>query len=200
MTTTDNEVLVACDGSCLKNPGGPTGWAWVASDGRWARGGQASGTNQVAELWGVLSVLRDFPDVPLVIQIDSEYAMKVATRWRDSWSKNGWKNKQGETVSNLALVRSIDLALSQRDQPVRFVKVPGHDKANRWPLNTAADRHAQEAAKQARDRGEYLMRGTDQSVMAPPSAVVGRADRKTVMCSSCDAPISPLDDSCLCSI
>src|SRR4051812_13736373 len=27
------QVLVATDGSCLRNPGGPTGWAYVRSDG-----------------------------------------------------------------------------------------------------------------------------------------------------------------------
>lgn len=148
------EVLVACDGSCLKNPGGATGWAWVAADGRWSSGCQPTGTNQVAELWGVLSVLRDFPVDPLVIQIDSVYAMKASTVWVEGWKSKGWVNSQGQPVANLKLVKAIHRQMLLREAPVRFVKVPGHDPGNRWPLNTAADRRARSAAEWAQTHVE----------------------------------------------
>lgn len=141
------EVTVACDGSCLSNPGGATGWAWVSGDGRWATGCQPVGTNQIAELQGVLSILRDFPLTPVEVQIDSEYAMKAATVWRHGWKKRGWKTASGDEVRNLGLVRLIDMQMERRRAPIRFTKVPGHDKRNRWPLNTKADRLAGEAAK-----------------------------------------------------
>ena len=99
----NSEVLVGCDGSCLKNPGGATGWAWVASDGRWASASQPSGTNQVAELWGVLSVLRDFPDNALAIQIDSEYASLMAELGEDAYAPRAGGampllNEKGEKI------------------------------------------------------------------------------------------------------
>lgn len=141
------EVLVACDGSCLKNPGGATGWAWVAEGGSWASGCQPVGTNQIAELWGVLSILRDFPLDPLCIQIDSEYAMNAATKWRHGWKKRGWRTASGGDVKNLHIIRGIDLQMERRNAPVRFQKVPAHDHQNRWPLNTEADIKAKEAAR-----------------------------------------------------
>lgn len=160
MNTVAGEVLVACDGSCLANPGGPTGWAWVAQDGSWASGCQPSGTNQVAELWGVLSVLRDFPLDPLCIQVDSVYAMKCSREWRVAWKKRGWRTMSGDPVKNLTLVKAIDAQLSMRADPVRFAKVPGHDRANRWPLNTEADRRAKSAARWARDQQRDALFGS----------------------------------------
>ena len=123
-------LTIATDGSCLKNPGGASGWAWVADDGRWFAAGQPTGTNQVAELWGVLAALRDFPLDPLTIQIDSVYAMKCATTWAQGWARNGWRNRAGDPVSNLALVQAIFTQMKRRKDAglvTRFEKVPGHD-------------------------------------------------------------------------
>lgn len=43
-------IIVSTDGSCLRNPGGAIGWAWVNHEGPSMSGGEASGTNQIAEL------------------------------------------------------------------------------------------------------------------------------------------------------
>ena len=146
-------ITVACDGSCLKNPGGATGWAWATDDGRWAAGCQPTGTNQTAELWGVLSVLRDFAVEPLHVQIDSEYAMKVATIWAPRWARNGWKTASGAAVKNQALVKMIHRQMLVRTASVKFEHVPGHDPGNRWPLNTEADKRARRAAIYASKTG-----------------------------------------------
>lgn len=160
------EILVACDGSCLVNPGGATGWAWVASDGRWSAGCQPTGTNQVAELWGVLSVLRDFPVEPVVVQIDSEYAMNATTKWVKGWARRGWVNSQGKPVANLKLIKTIYSMMRSRTEPIRFVKVPGHDSENRWPLNTAADKRARAAASFANSYDESkTFYGNDENVV-----------------------------------
>lgn len=205
---------MACDGSCLKNPGGATGWAWAAEDGRWASGYQPVGTNQVAELWGLLSVLRDFPDVPLLIQLDSEYARKVAVTWAPRWALSGWRTAGKQPVKNLALVQAIHRRMTVREQPVRMVHVPGHDRANRWPLNTLADKYAATAAQHARQHhvsGEFS--GTGPAVLhahgpqerdlrqaAGPhrrrAAAPARA--RTEFCLSCDGLIDPNGD-CRCS-
>jgi len=52
------QVLVATDGSCLRNPGGPTGWAYVRSDGHWAYGGDPVGTNQIGAAGGRVGACR----------------------------------------------------------------------------------------------------------------------------------------------
>lgn len=144
-----DKLTVATDGSCLRNPGGPTGWAWAAEDGRSCAGGTPKGTNQIGELYGVLTALRAFPVEDLTLQIDSEYAMNIATQWGRGWAKRGWKTASGSPVKNLALVKLIVHLMRTRPAPVRFDKVPAHDKAGRWPLNDQADHLAKTAAHRA---------------------------------------------------
>lgn len=147
-------LTVATDGSCLRNPGGPTGWAWAAEDGRFCSGGTPQGTNQVGELYGVITALRAFPVEDLTIQIDSEYAMKIATQWGPGWARQGWKTASGGTVKNLPLVKVILHLMRTRPAPARFKKVPAHDPAGRWPLNDRADALAKSAARKAADLQE----------------------------------------------
>jgi ribonuclease HI len=52
-------LTIGTDGSCLKNPGGPSGWAWVTEHGDYQYGSIPSGTNQVAELEALLRALRE---------------------------------------------------------------------------------------------------------------------------------------------
>jgi ribonuclease HI len=132
-------VLVATDGSCLRNPGGATGWAYVRSDGAWAYGGCPEGTNQVGELMAVVLALTDHPDVELEVQCDSAYAIGSATTWKVGWQRNDYINSQSRTVSNLEIIQSLHRLIDTRTAPVVFTKVKGHDLTNRWPLNTAVD-------------------------------------------------------------
>lgn len=148
-------LLVACDGSCLKNPGGPIGWAWVTDENTWESGCQPAGTNQIAELAALLAVLLAYPDRPLTVQIDSEYAMKCAGRWAKQWARRGWVTANGTPVKNLALVQHLHTAMTSRPlgAVVTLEKVPGHDPNNRWPLNTRADEKARAAAEWAQNTG-----------------------------------------------
>ena len=132
-------VLVATDGSCLRNPGGATGWAYVRSDGAWAYGGRPAGTNQIGELLAVVLALADHRDVALEIQCDSAYAIGCATTWKKGWQRNNYVNSQKKIVSNLEIIRELHDLLDARTAPVTFTKVKGHDLSNRWPLNTAVD-------------------------------------------------------------
>ncbi len=120
-------ITVSTDGSCLRNPGGPSGWAWVNHQGPTASGGIAAGTNQVAELTAVLHAIEAHPgDEPLVIESDSQYAIKCASEWVVGWKRKGWRTASGSPVQNLALVQGIERAIAERSGPVRFVWVRGH--------------------------------------------------------------------------
>lgn len=132
-------VVVATDGSCLRNPGGATGWAYVRSDGVWASAGCPAGTNQIGELQAVVLALQHHPDVPLDIQCDSSYAIGCATTWKKGWQRNNYVNSQRKTVSNLEIIRELHLLIDTRTAPLTFTKVKGHDTSNRWPLNTVVD-------------------------------------------------------------
>lgn len=148
--------VVATDGSCLRNPGGAIGWAWARDDGSWYAAGDVAGTNQIAELLAVLAALRCHPDTPLVLQVDSTYAVNVATRWAARWARNGWRTAAGAPVANRDLVQQIhDLTSTRpRSAPVQWARVRGHDRRRRFPLNDAADRHAGRAAQYAAQTGQ----------------------------------------------
>ena len=142
-------LIVACDGSCLVNPGGPTGWAWAAEDGSSACGGIESGTNNIGELNAVLNLLQDFRDTPVLAQIDSQYAMNATVKWVAGWKRKGWRTASGQPVKNLELVQQIHAEMQARRQrgvPIEFEWVKGH---NDHPLNTVADELAGQASGRA---------------------------------------------------
>jgi ribonuclease HI len=130
-------IIVSTDGSCLRNPGGAIGWAWVNHTG--------PRTNQVAELRALLEAVLAHPgDEPLLIESDSQYAIKCASEWLPGWKRKGWKTAGGTPVRNLDLVKSIDTAITERTGPVRFRWVRGHVGNH---FNEAADALAGEAAR-----------------------------------------------------
>ncbi|MET0198939.1 ribonuclease H family protein [Rhodococcoides fascians] len=138
-------IIVSTDGSCLRNPGGAIGWAWVNHTGPSNSGGEASGTNQIAELRALLEAILAHPgDEPMLIESDSQYAIKCASEWLPGWKRKGWKTAGGSPVRNLELVQSIDRAIADRSGPVRFRWVRGHVGNH---FNEAADALAGEAAR-----------------------------------------------------
>jgi ribonuclease HI len=146
-------ITVSTDGSCLRNPGGAIGWAWINHDGTFDSGGAASGTNQVAELTALLQAVRAHPGAePLLIESDSQYAIKCASEWVVAWKRKGWRTAGGQPVKNLELVRAIDRAITERPGPVRFRWVRGHVGD---PFNERADQLAGLAAQEwAAGRGD----------------------------------------------
>lgn len=140
-------IIVSTDGSCLRNPGGAIGWAWVNHQGTSLSGGAATGTNQIAELRAVLEAILAHPgDEPLFIESDSLYAIKCASEWISGWRLNGWRTSTGGAVKNVDLIKQIDRAIATRPGPVRFRWVRGH-VGNYY--NEQADALAGAAARQA---------------------------------------------------
>lgn len=139
-------LLLATDGSCLRNPGGPTGWAWVAADGTWGGGSRTSGTNNIGELLAIRDALAAHPGRALHIQADSQYAIRCITEWGPSWRAKGITGKK-----NTEIIFAIIDAIASHGAPVAFEWVRGHDATNKWPLNTAADRLAGELAARRAD-------------------------------------------------
>lgn len=145
-------ALVGTDGSCLRNKpgGGPTGWAYAFNDQEWKAGGLLRGTNQVGELMAVFMLLRDFPTIELTIQTDSKYVIGACETWKRSWQRKDYIGSNGNKLSNLNLIIPIHHLIDSREEKVTFQKVPGHDKLNRFPLNTLSDELARSAAHKAR--------------------------------------------------
>ena len=138
-------VVVATDGSCLRNPG-PGGWAWATEDGRNGSGGHAGTTNNLMELRAVYEMLVALPEVPLLIQADSMYVINCFTRWVKGWRANGWKTAAKKPVANQEAIEMIAELLAGRD--VQWEHVKGHAG---HALNELVDSLARAAAEKVRD-------------------------------------------------
>ena len=166
----DETLTFGTDGSCLKNPDGPTGWAYVGQHGVYAFGGRAVGTNQIGELMAILSVLRDFPDQPIEIQSDSAYAIGCSSTWKAGWQRAGYVRKTGP-IANLDIIREIHQLIDGRATPVVFVKVKAHlvDESVH-PLNVRADELAGRGARAAQAaRGSVVETGSWPISAAEPT-------------------------------
>lgn len=178
-----NEVIVYTDGSALRNPAGPMGWAWwnMLTDER-NYGGAIMGTNNIGELSAVLDVLRFHRNVMnLVIRSDSQYAINCSTTWVKGWVAKGWRKADKKPVNNLALVRAIYDEIEYKKSQggsVRFEWVKGHagHKGNeicdtlahgfssQLDEQTQQTRHGQthQHAYRATDRGRMPLEGWAQ--------------------------------------
>ncbi|MGH8963526.1 MAG: ribonuclease H family protein [Jatrophihabitantaceae bacterium] len=135
-------LVVASDGSCLVNPGGPGGWACATSPDSWLAGGHPATTNNLMELRAVYEALAAIPaDRPLTIETDSLYVLKSCTLWLDGWKRNGWRTSARKPVSNRSAIMAIDALLAGRDVQWRHVK--GHAG---HVLNEVCDLRAGDAA------------------------------------------------------
>lgn len=147
-------VVAATDGSAINNPHGPAGWAWFVSENCWAAGGFNKASNQVAELFAVLALLRAVPrEYDLLVRTDSQFTINALTKWIRGWKRNDWRKADGTPVANLSLIQDLDRALAGRR--VEFEWVRGHSGD---PMNEVADRICS-AASSAVQRGEELLRG-----------------------------------------
>ncbi len=130
------DYTVYTDGSCLRNPDGPGGYAAViisAQDGttREISGGEPSTTNNRMELRAGIEALSVLPSGSTVdFYTDSQYMKNAFTKyWLRNWKRNGWRTSTGEPVKNQDLWRALDEAFSHHT--VRFHWVKGH-AGNHW--------------------------------------------------------------------
>ena len=130
------DYIVYTDGSCLKNPDGPGGFAAVivetkSGTARELSGGEPSTTNNRMELRAGIEALRALPAPSLVdFYTDSQYMKNAFTKyWLRNWKRNGWRTATGDPVKNQDLWRALDEEFQRRT--VRFHWVKGH-AGNRW--------------------------------------------------------------------
>jgi ribonuclease HI len=170
-------ITAAADGSALGNPG-PAGWAWYVDPACWAAGGWAHGTNNKAELTGVLDLLQQTAhlDEDLLVYCDSTYVINSVTKWMAGWKRRGWKKGDGQAVLNVEIMQALDAAMQGRR--VRFAWVKGHSG---HPLNEAADKLANAAATSwkggaAPDPGPGFLGAVTTPVVERPRPVYDDAD------------------------
>jgi len=124
--------IIFTDGSCLKNPKGPGGWAFtlIENGKQWTMsGGESSTTNNRMELMAVIEALDFAQGNEYIIHTDSELTMKCAT--------GVYKRK-----ANKDLWDEYDRALGSKK--INWVWVKAH---NGNPLNEYVDRLARKEAE-----------------------------------------------------
>lgn len=125
------DYIIYTDGSCLRNPDGPGGWAAVIADqvdGKLTElhGGEPSTTNNRMELTAALKAI-SFARKNAVIDLytDSQYLKNAFTKnWLAGWKYKGWVTAAGTPVKNQDLWQLLDKAFAEHQ--VRFHWVKGH--------------------------------------------------------------------------
>lgn len=91
----------------------------------------ADPTNNRCEIMAsirAIETINEMDDVPktqeIVIGSDSQYVIHAMTKWWSGWESNDFKNKKGQPVSNLSLLKRLHALCQER--PVSFYYTPGH--------------------------------------------------------------------------
>ena len=125
------DYVIYTDGSCLRNPDGPGGWAAVIRDVHTGKitelaGGDPRTTNNRMELSAAIAALT-FPQksAKIALYTDSQYLKNGFTRhWLTAWKKRGWKKADGQPVLNQDLWKQLDALYASHDVTFHWVK--GH--------------------------------------------------------------------------
>lgn len=141
-------VVIYTDGSCLKNPGGPGGYAAVIRHNETVTelvGSEEATTNNRMEMRAAIEGLRFFAEPTAVaLHTDSQYLRKgFAEGWVAKWKRNGWITQAGTPVLNQELWQELDRLNTFHQVAWRWVK--GHDGN---PMNERCDELAVSAATQ----------------------------------------------------
>lgn len=125
------DYIIYTDGSCLRNPDGPGGWAAVLTElatgkVRELSGGEASTTNNRMELTAAIRALSAVPEgAKIALYTDSQYMKNGFTKhWLEGWKKKGWVTAKGTPVLNKELWMALDEVFHLRT--VEFHWVRGH--------------------------------------------------------------------------
>jgi ribonuclease HI len=99
------------------------------------------------ELRALYEALRAFPPtVPLLVQADSQYVIRIFTEWVDGWMARGWRTADRKPVGNRPNIELIVSLLDGRD--IEWEHVRGHAGHD---LNELVDKRARAAATAIRD-------------------------------------------------
>ncbi len=127
----DADYIIYTDGSCLRNPDGPGGWAAVilekgTGEVQELHEGNPSTTNNRMELSAAIGALSELKaGASAALYTDSQYMKNAFTKhWLENWKRNGWKTAKGTDVLNKDLWLELDRLF--REHRVAFRWVKGH--------------------------------------------------------------------------
>ena len=126
----DQDSVIYTDGSCLRNPDGPGGWAVVARNVATGEvtelsDGHPSTTNNRMELQAAIMALRFAPEgTKVALYTDSQYLKNGITKWMVNWKRRGWKKADGQPVLNQGQWMELDKLYGSHKVTFHWVK--GH--------------------------------------------------------------------------
>ena len=126
----EQDFVIYTDGSCLRNPDGPGGWAVVARNVATGEvtelsDGNPSTTNNRMELLAAIMALRFAPEgTKVALYTDSQYLKNGITKWVAVWKRRGWKKADGQPVLNQGYWVELDKLYNSHDVTFHWVK--GH--------------------------------------------------------------------------
>lgn len=126
----EQDYVIYTDGSCLRNPDGPGGWAAVACEVATGEvtelsGGNPSTTNNRMELLAAIKALEFAPaGTKVALYTDSQYLKNGITKWVAAWKRRGWKKADGQPVLNQSYWIELDKLYTAHDVTFHWVK--GH--------------------------------------------------------------------------
>lgn len=127
----ETDYIVYTDGSCLRNPDGPGGYAAVllqrgSTEPVTIHGGEPSTTNNRMEMRAAIEALQAIdPSATILLYTDSQYLKRGFTNhWVRNWKRNGWKTAKGTDVLNKDLWMQLDALLAEHKVTFQWVK--GH--------------------------------------------------------------------------
>ena len=121
------EILLICDGSCLRNPG-PGGWCSILRSGDYEKiltGSHPATTNNRMELVAAIEGLRALKEPSRVLVVtDSEYLTKGITEYLPRWQANDWRSASGKPVLNRDLWHQLEQLVERHE--VHWSWMRGH--------------------------------------------------------------------------
>lgn len=158
-------VAIYTDGSCLKNPGGPSGYGYIIkgiaceynntsdkTEFSGSAGYRVSTANRM-ELMGIIAALNKlmelketYPIICATLYSDSKYAVDGTNSWVKTWEKNNWLTSSSKDVLNKDLwMQILDLLRKLDEKGISFIckHIPGHKGIDN---NERCDKMAKEAA------------------------------------------------------
>lgn len=162
--TSQSNLKIFTDGSCLRNPGGKGGWAALICYDKPKQlfGHSPSTTNNQMEMIAALEGMKAVEKPShLTVYSDSQYLINGMTSWVWNWREAGWCKANGQLVSNIKIWKAL-ITESQRHLSVKWQWIKGHAGHRE---NTIVDRLAGQAARE--QIGQAVSRGKTQKAKTP---------------------------------
>ena len=132
-----SDVEIYCDGACSPNPGKSGTGIAVYESGKvtslYYGLYQANGTNNTAELNGLLSsfqlaehFIKKDSEQSICILSDSKYSIDCITKWAKGWQAKGWTRGKGEEIKNLEVIKQCFSLYQTSKAQLIISHVKGH--------------------------------------------------------------------------